>query len=150
MAGPPREVWGDLATTAFVETSLLFRSLDDAARRDVVRLARVLDFEAGEVVSPEDDEGFWLVRDGLAVVRARGEGGAAVDVAEAERGAVVGASRVLGAGGRWSLVARTGVSAVVVPAPVVAALADRFPKVRKLLEAVLAARQRDAARRAPG
>ncbi|HYG69840.1 MAG TPA: hypothetical protein VD838_19345, partial [Anaeromyxobacteraceae bacterium] len=76
--------------------------------------------------------------------------GAAVDVAVAERGAIFGASRVLGAGGRWSLRARTGVSAVVVPAPVMAALAERFPKVRKLLEAVVAARQRDAAPGAPG
>jgi CRP-like cAMP-binding protein len=150
MASPPREVWGDLAATAFVETSLLFRSLDDAARRDLVRLARVVDFAAGEVVSAEDDDGFWLVRDGVAAVRVHAPDGAAFDVAQAERGAIFGAARVLSDGRPWSLVARTAVSAIVVPAPVVGALAERFPKMRKLLEAVVAARARDAAQRAPG
>jgi hypothetical protein len=36
---------------------------------------------------------------------------------------------------------------VAFPAPVVGALAERFPKVKKLLEAVHAARERDAADR---
>jgi hypothetical protein len=40
MASEAREVWGDLAASAFVQENHLFRSLDEEARRDLVKLAR--------------------------------------------------------------------------------------------------------------
>jgi hypothetical protein len=52
---------------------------------------------------------------------------------------------VLGEALPAALVARTPVSVVTFPAPVMAALAERFPKMRRLLEAVRAAREKDAA-----
>ena len=60
-------------------------------------------------------------------------------------GEIVREGRVLGTAHPWSLAAVTDVTLVAFPAPVIAALTARFPKVRKLLEAVQAAREREAA-----
>jgi CRP-like cAMP-binding protein len=146
MASAPREVWGDLATTAFVDSSILFRSLDPDARRDLLQLARVVSFAPGEAVG-ESDDGFYLVRDGSAAVVAAGAVGP-IEVSRLERGALFGEGRVLGATRPWSLAAVTDLTLVAFPAPVIAAMAERFPKVRKLLEAVQAAREREAAGKA--
>ncbi len=148
MASAPREVWGDLVTTAFVESSHLFKSLDDDARRDLVQLARLVSFAPGEIVSAEEDDAFYLVLDGAAAVRVATSGGPA-DIARLERGACFGEARVLGSGRPAALVAASEVTVVSFPAPVVSAMSARFPKVRKLLEAVLAAHERAAAQKAP-
>jgi signal-transduction protein with cAMP-binding, CBS, and nucleotidyltransferase domain len=134
----PRQVWGDLATTAFVEASHLFKSLDADARRDLLQLATVTSWAPGELVSGEDDDGFYLVLDGTAAEHTGGR-----EVAALERGAVFGTHRVAGGPARaWSLAARTDVTAVVFPAVVMGALAARFPKVERLLEAVAGAREK--------
>ena len=147
MASAPREVWGDLATTAFVEASHLFKTLDPDARRDLIQLARVVAFAPDEVVSGEADEGFYLVVDGAASARVSAAGGT-VEIARLERGAFFGEARVLGTGRRSSLVALGDVTLVAFAAPVVSALSARFPKMKKLLEVVLAARERTAAQAA--
>jgi CRP-like cAMP-binding protein len=144
MASAPLEVWGDLATTAFVESSIVFRSLDASARHDLLQLARLVSYAAGEVISGEADEGFYLVRDGVASVTTAAPGGPA-EVVRLERGALFGEGRVLGGGRPCSLTAVSDVTVVAFPAAVIAAMAARFPKVRKLLEAVQAARVKDAA-----
>ena len=54
---------------------------------------------------------------------------------------------MLGAGRAAALSALTEVTVVAFPAPVIGAIGERFPKVRKLLEAVLAAREREASDR---
>lgn len=150
MATAPREVWGDLATTAFVESSHLFKSLDADARRDVLQLARLSRYAPGEVVSEVGGEGVFLVVEGRAAVRVTTPAGP-VEVATLERGAFFGASRVLGGSSRaWSLAAQTEVAAIAVPVPVLAAIVARFPKVRTLLSALLAAREREAAARLGG
>jgi CRP-like cAMP-binding protein len=146
MASAPREAWGDLATTAFVESSILFRSLDPDARRDLLRLAQLVSFEPGEIVSPEGDDAFCLVRDGSAAVLVTAAAGP-VESVRLERGALFGEGRVLGGGRPAALAAVSDVTVVSFPAPVIAAMADRFPKVRKLLEAVQAAREKEAAAR---
>ncbi|HUL57850.1 MAG TPA: cyclic nucleotide-binding domain-containing protein [Anaeromyxobacteraceae bacterium] len=149
MASEPREVFGDLATTAFVESCVLFRSLDPAERQDLVRLARVVSFTGGEMVSPAGDDGFFMVLDGsMAALVERG--GASVEVAVLERGAVFGEGRVLGAGVPAALAGRSDGAAVVVPAPMVAALAGRHPKIQKFLDAVRGAREREAATKLAG
>ncbi len=147
MASAPREVWGDLATTAFVEASHLFKSLDEGARRDLLRLAQVVSFSPGELVSGEGDDGFYLVLEGATAVLVSAPGGA-VEIARLERGAFFGETRVLGAGRRASLGALSEVTLVLFPARVIAAMSDRFPKVKKLLEVVLAARERNAEQKA--
>lgn len=144
MASAPREVWGDLATTAFVESSHLFKSLDAEARRDLLQVAQVRTFAAGEMISGESDDSFYLVRDGsAALLVAAAEG--PVEVGRLERGAFFGEGRVLAAGRRAALAALTEVTAVAFPVPVLAAMAERFPKIHKLLGAVLAAREKDVA-----
>jgi CRP-like cAMP-binding protein len=150
MAPAPREVWGDLAATAFVEANVLFRSLDPEARRDLLQLARVEGFGAGETVAqPADEERLLLVREGSASVLLPREG-AEVEAAVLERGAFFGEERVLGEPLTARLVARSDLEVVAFPAPVMAALAERFPRVRKLLEAVASARRKDAAQRLGG
>jgi CRP-like cAMP-binding protein len=149
MASAPREAWGDLATTAFVDASILFRSLDPGARRDLLQLAQVVSYAPGEVVSAEADEGFYLVRDGSAAVVVAGAAGP-VEIGRLERGALFGEGRVLGGGRRSTLAAVSDVTVVAFPAPVIGAMAARFPKVQKLLEAVQAAREKEAAARLGG
>jgi CRP-like cAMP-binding protein len=144
MASAPREAWGDLATTAFVDSSILFRSLDPDARRDLLQLAQVVAHGPGELVSAETDDGFYLVRDGsAAVIVARAEG--PVEISRLERGALFGEGRVLGGGRSSALVAVSDVTVVAFPAAVVAVMAARFPKIEKLLEAVQSAREKEAA-----
>ena len=145
MASAPREVLGDLAATAFVESSPLFRSLDPEARRDLLQLSTLVDHAAGELVSGEGDETFLLVLEGSASVEARG-----VEIARLGRGATFGEGRVLGARRSLSLVAKTEATVVSFPAPMIAALAERFPKLRKLLEVVQAGREKEAAARLSG
>jgi CRP-like cAMP-binding protein len=149
MASAPQEVWGDLATTAFVESSHLFKSLEPDARRDLLQLARVASFAPGETVSAESDDAFHLVVDGAAAVLVAARTGP-VEIARLERGAFFGEARVLGGGRRAALVALSDVTSVAFPAPVIAAMSERFPKVKKLLEAVLAARERNAAQKVAG
>jgi CRP-like cAMP-binding protein len=146
MASDPREVWGDLARTAFVESSFLFRSLDPEARGDLLQIAVSRTFEENEWISPEGDDTCLILHEGSAAVFAPGADGLA-DVGALERGAFFGAERVLGAGRPLSLAARTRCEVIAFPAAVVSALSERFPKVKKLLEALVTARERDAAAR---
>jgi signal-transduction protein with cAMP-binding, CBS, and nucleotidyltransferase domain len=145
MPSAPREIWGDLAATAFVEANVLFRLLDDEARRDLLQLAQVEDYQPGELIAADaQDERLYLVRDGTATVLLS-RGGVAVEVGSLERNAIYGEGRVLGAPLPGALVARTPVSVVTFPAPVMAAMVERFPRIRRMLEAVRAARQKEAA-----
>jgi signal-transduction protein with cAMP-binding, CBS, and nucleotidyltransferase domain len=146
MASEPRPVQGDLATTAFVESSHLFKSLDPDARRDLLELASVQSFDPGEVVSSASDDAFFLIFEGSATIwGAKGE--TPVELAILERGAFHGESHVLGGGFPAALVARSDLVAVSLPTPVIAAMAERYPKLKKLLEMVKSAREKDAATR---
>jgi CRP-like cAMP-binding protein len=150
MSGTPHEAWGDLAVTAFVEANLLFRPLDGEARQDLMRVATVEEFEAGELIAADaEDEKVYLIREGTAAVLLQKDG-AAREVALLERGAFFGEGRVLGNPVPGALVARTDVSVVTFPAQVVAALAERFPKVHKLLETIKTVHQKNAAKRLGG
>jgi signal-transduction protein with cAMP-binding, CBS, and nucleotidyltransferase domain len=145
MASAPRQILGDLAATAFVESNPLFRSLDPEARRDLLQLAQLVDHAPGELVSGEGDESYLLVLEGSASEQAGG-----VEIAHLDRGATFGEGRVLGGGRQLSLVANGDVTVVAFPAPMIAALAERFPKMRKLMEVVQAAREKEAAAKLSG
>ncbi len=145
MPNAPREIWGDLAATAFVEANVLFKLMDDEARRDLLQLARIEEFAAGELIAADgEDERLYLLREGTAAVLLSRDG-RAVEVGLLERNAFFGEGRVLGEPRPGALVARSAVTVVTFPAPVVAAVAERFPKVRHMLEVVRAARSKDAA-----
>ena len=144
MASEAREVWGDLAASAFVLENHLFRSLDDEARRDLVKLSSFQTFSPGERVIECGQEGeeFFLVRDGLARVTIPRDG-RSVELGTLEQGAFFGEFRLLtGAPHGADVSAVTELTVVRFPAPVVRALCQRFPKMRQLLESVKAARER--------
>ena len=148
MASAPRPVWGDLATTAFVESSHLFKSVDPDARRDLLQLAKLLELGPGELVpSPvESGDSFYLVRDGSASVLVPGKAGA-VEIARLEHGAFFGEGRVLGGDRPASLRAITDLTVVAFPAPEPDAVAAAKTQGKPLLVAVHAARERAAAAR---
>jgi GNAT superfamily N-acetyltransferase len=89
-------VWGDLAASAFVQGNLLFRSLDEEARRDLVKLSVYQTFAPGERVIERGQAGeeFFLVRDGLASVTVVRDG-RAVELGTLEQGAFFGEIRLL-------------------------------------------------------
>jgi CRP-like cAMP-binding protein len=144
MASEAAPIWGDLAASAFLESSLLFKSLDPEAHDDLLHVAEQLVYAAGEVVVRQGEAGdeLFLVRDGTAVVLVDA-GGERREVAYLDRGAIFGEFAALGAPARTASVeARTELSVVRVPGPVVVALAARFPRVAKLLTALRTARAR--------
>jgi CRP-like cAMP-binding protein len=146
MASEPREAFGDLATTAFVESSILFRSLDEATRLDLLQVGQLQSYSPGEVISGESDDRFMILQGGSAAVVAGGPTGP-VELYRLERGALFGVGRALGRARGADLQALTDVTVVTFPAPVIGALCGRFSKVKKLLEAVQAARDKEAAAR---
>jgi CRP-like cAMP-binding protein len=98
------------------------------------------------VVSSAADDAFLLIYEGSATLwGARGE--TPVELATLERGAFHGESHVLGGGLAAALVARTDLVAVSLPTTVVAAMAERYPKLKKLLEVMKTAREKDASAR---
>jgi len=144
MASEAREVWGDLAASAFVQGNHLFRSLDEEALRDLVKLSAYQTFAPGERVIEQGQAGeeFFLVRDGLASVTVA-RAGRAVELGTLEQGAFFGEFRLLTAALHFATVsAVTELTVVRFPAPMILALGDRFPRMRKLLESVKAARER--------
>jgi CRP-like cAMP-binding protein len=146
MASEPREAYGDLATTAFVESSILFRSLDEGARLDLLQVGQIQSYAPDEVISGEGDERFMILQDGSASAIASAAAGP-VELYRLERGALFGVGRALGRARGAYLQALTDVTVVTFPAPVITVLSERFPKVKKLLEAVQAARDKEAAAR---
>jgi CRP-like cAMP-binding protein len=96
------------------------------------------------IAADAEDERLYLVREGTAAVLLSRDG-VAIEVGLLERNAIFGEGRVLGEPRPGALVARTAVSVVTFPAPVMTVLADRFPRLRHMLEAVRAVRLKDAA-----
>ncbi len=145
MASDATSVWGDLAASAFLNSSPLFKSLDPEAHEDLLRVAEQITYPAGEAVVAQGEAGddLFLVRDGTATVLVE-SGGVTREVAYLDRGAIFGELTALGgAPGRVATVlARTELTVVRLPGPVVGALAERFPKVGKLLSALRSARSR--------
>jgi CRP-like cAMP-binding protein len=145
MASEPRQVWGDLATSAFVQGSHLFRTLGEEETRDLLKLAVSQEFAPGERILAEGGtaDDFYLVRDGIAAVTASRDG-RSVELGLLEKGAFFGEFRLLaGVPHVASVTARTGLTVVRFPAPMIAALAGRHAKVRTLLEAVMAGREKE-------
>ncbi len=149
MASEAREVWGDLAASAFVQENHLFRILDEEARRDLVKLSRFQTFSPGEriIECGQAGEEFFLVRAGLARVTVP-RGGQPVELGTLEQGAFFGEFRLLtGSPHGADVSAVTELTVVRFPAPMILALCQRFPRMRRLLELVKEARERANAER---
>jgi CRP-like cAMP-binding protein len=143
MASEPSEVWGDIATSAFIESSHLFKSLDPEAHEDLLHLARRQTFEAGEpvIVKGQTPDDFFLIMDGVAEVT-RQKDGRLEQVTHLDKGAFFGEFAVLTGGLRAvDVTARTGLTVIRFPVPLVASLSERYPKLKQLLTAMMKARQ---------
>jgi len=128
-----------------IESSHLFKSLDDEGRRRVLASGELSSFEAGSIVLFEGEQGdsFYLLKDGSVWVSTR-RGGKDVRLATLSRGAFFGEVAVLSGQPRTATVtAAEPVQAVRFDKEKIDEILAQYPKVRRLLEAVVLGRARD-------
>lgn len=133
---------------SLVAGSHLFRSLDDAGRRRLIASGRLVLFPAGSVIIREGEPGdsFYVIDQGVVEVSTRSEGAGEVSLTTLQRGAFFGEVSVLTGSARTATVtALTAVSAVAFDKSTVDELLANNPKARRLLDAVIEGRARDAA-----
>jgi CRP/FNR family transcriptional regulator, cyclic AMP receptor protein len=131
---------------AIVLGSHLFKSLDDAGRKDLIESGFVMRFDAGDMILRQGDPGdtMFLVLEGTVRVETETPGGT-IQLAELGRGACLGEVSVLTRGPRTATVsALTPVTTVTFARHRVERLLAQHPRVRALLEALIAGRARDA------
>lgn len=128
-----------------VVTSHLFKSLDPEGRSRLIESGYVLAFEPGDTIIRQGDEGsaMYLVLQGKVRVETAGVHGA-VQLAELGRGACLGEVSVLTGSVRTAtVVAITPVQVVTFESHRIDRVIDAYPRVRKLLEAMVEGRARD-------
>lgn len=131
---------------AIVLGSHLFKSLDEAGRKDLIESGFVMRFEAGDMLLRQGDPGdtMFLVLEGTVRVETETPGGT-IQLAELGRGACLGEVSVLTRGPRTATVsALSPVTTVTFARHRVERLLAQHPRVRALLEALIAGRARDA------
>jgi CRP-like cAMP-binding protein len=132
--------------------SHLFKSLDEAGRKDLVESGFVMRFEPGEVLLRQDDPGetMFVVLEGNVRVETATPGGT-VQLAELGPGACLGEVSVLTGGPRTATVtALSPVSTITFARHRIERLLAAHPRVRTLLEALIAGRARDAVEKIVG
>ncbi len=125
---------------AIVDTSHLFKSLDEEGRRRVLMSGFVCSFHEGDVILNEGDEGhaMYLLLNGTARVST-----GKVHLAELTRGACIGEVSVLTGGVRTATVtAMTDVDLISFEAHRIERVLADYPKVRELLESIVEGRAR--------
>ncbi|MBI5514528.1 MAG: cyclic nucleotide-binding domain-containing protein [Deltaproteobacteria bacterium] len=130
-----------------VAGSHLFRSLSPEARKELVERANVQVFPAGRVILREREDGsdFYLVDQGWVEVTTSGPEDRAVTLCTLGRGGFFGEVSVLtGAPRTATVTALTDVVLVAFQKKDIDEVLTRDPKARRLLEAVVAGRARDA------
>jgi CRP-like cAMP-binding protein len=130
---------------AIVLGSHLFKSLDEAGRRDALQSAFVMRYEADDVILREGDPGdtMFLVMEGSVRIETRTPNGS-IQLAELGRGACVGEVAVLTGGPRTATVtAVSDVSVATFARHRVQRILDASPRVRVLLEQLIEGRAKD-------
>jgi CRP/FNR family cyclic AMP-dependent transcriptional regulator len=130
---------------AIVLGSHLFKSLDEAGRKDALQSAFVMRFSANDVILREGDPGdtMFLVMEGSVRVETRTPSGS-IQLAELGRGACVGEVSVLTGGPRTATVtAITDVSVATFARHRIQRIVDANPRVRALLEQLVEGRAKD-------
>ena len=128
-----------------IESSHLFKSLDEEGRDQVFASGELETFEAGTVILFEGEQGdsFYLLKKGAVWVSTR-RGGKDVRLATLSRGAFFGVVAVLSGQPRTATVtAAEPVEAVRFDKEKIDQILAQYPKVRRLLEAVILGRARD-------
>jgi CRP-like cAMP-binding protein len=130
---------------AIVLGSHLFKSLDLAARANLIAGGFVMKYAAGETILREGDPGdtMFIVMSGTVTVETRNAAGN-VHLAELGRGACVGeVSVITGAARTATVTAVTDVTVATFARHRVQRILDESPKVRALLEQLVEGRARD-------
>lgn len=149
---PEDEAAIDRAMESIVLGSHLFKSLDESGRRDLVTSGFVLRFDQGDVLLRQGDPGdtMFVVLEGTVRVETSTPGGT-VQLAELGPGACLGEVSVLTGGPRTATVtALTPVTTVTFARHRIERLLSAHPRVRTLLEALIAGRARDAVEKIVG
>jgi CRP-like cAMP-binding protein len=131
---------------AIVVGSHLFKSLDDAGRRDLVQSGFVMRFDADDMILKQGDPGdtMFLILEGRVRVETTTAGGT-VQLAELGRGACLGEVSVITKGPRTATVtALTDLTTVTFARHRIERLLEAHPRVRELLEALVAGRAKAA------
>jgi CRP-like cAMP-binding protein len=139
-------LWADVEK--LIEGSHLFRSLDDAGRKALLERGRIMIVPAGTVIVTEGEQGdsFFVIDQGVVEVVTSSPTGGDVSLTTLQRGAFFGEVSVLTDAPRTATVtALTHVAAVAFSRSDVDELLASNPKAKRLLEAVMAGRARDAA-----
>lgn len=129
-----------------VSGSLLFRSLDEVGRRELVGRGVVMLFPANYVILRESERStdFYLVDNGVVEVTTVGPSGASMALATLQRGAFFGEVAMLTGMPRTATVtALTDTSVVRFDKSDIDAVLDRDPGARRLLNAMVEGRARD-------
>lgn len=130
-----------------VSGSHLFKTLDDASRRELADKGNVLVFPAGKTIIREGEAGdsFYMIDQGVVEVMTTAPSGP-VTLATLQRGAFFGEVAVLTGLPRTATVTSlTDVCLVEFEKPAVDEVLSRNPDARRLLEAVVLGRARDTA-----
>jgi CRP-like cAMP-binding protein len=128
-----------------IESSHLFKSLDEDGRKQILASGELVRFDAGTVILFEGEEGdaFYLLKKGSVWVSTR-RGGKDVRLATLARGAFFGEVAVLSGQPRTATVtAAEPVEAVRFDKEKIDEILVHYPRVRKLLEAVVLGRAKD-------
>lgn len=130
----------------------LFLALDQAAREEVVKLARVVNYQRGDVIIKQgaEDEDIYLVRQGSVDVRTL-EGGFIVDLTTLGPGSVVGEVAEVSNVRRTATVVASGpVEALRFPGPELVAELRKHPAASDLLDQIVLKRAQDTIKKTLG
>lgn len=130
---------------AIVQSSHLFKSLDDAGRARVLASGYVTTFGSGDVIIKQGDRGtqMYLVLNGSVAVETSAPG-KSIHLAELGRGGVFGEVSVLTGRERTATVTALGpVDCVCFEGHRIQRVLADYPKVRTLLEKIIARRAED-------
>lgn len=136
-----------------VTKSHLFKSLDEAARKELLESAFVMQYDPGEMILREGDPGdtMFLVMEGTVRVHTCAVQGGELQLAELGRGACIGEVSVLTGSPRTATVdAVDAVTCAVLARHRVERVLDAHPRVRELLEALVEGRARQTLERILG
>lgn len=129
-----------------VESSHLFKSLDEGGRRELIETGYVVKYDAGQSLMKQGDVGsamYLVMRGNVSVETDKGDAGV-LHLAKLGRGACIGEVGVLTGIPRTATVkALDEVKVVAFEKHRVQRVIDAHPKVRKLLEAMIEGRARD-------
>ncbi len=139
-------LWGEVQK--LIEGSHLFRSLDEDGRQALLQRGSLMIIPAGTVVVREGDAGdsFFVIDQGVVEVVTSTPNAGDVSLTTLQRGAFFGEVSVLTDAPRTATVtALTNVTAVSFSKKDIDELLSSNPKAKRLLEAVMNGRARDAA-----